>query len=176
VDDQAGKRSRVDLMTKGLSQAFLSLDDNSRGIQAVIEDIKKEIPANIAGVQSGKFGPHESFSGFLRSVKAVWDEIPTNEPEALQKSLEHYLIAYQNTREIHKGLQQLQASYLIAELSRRLGDLEMAREYFKITFREAQESIKDKKNDESTIANTRKILEMATAQLRLSRSNVEVAL
>jgi uncharacterized protein (DUF2225 family) len=176
VGDQAGKRAGVESIMKRLNESCLAVDENSRNIQAVIEEIKKEIPGSPAGTPSGKFGSYDSFPVFLRTVKAFWDEIPMNEAEALQKSLENYLNAYQNTREIRKGLQQLQAAYLIAELSRRLGELERAREYFKITFREAHELIKNQRNDAGTIANTRKILDMATEQLRLSRSNVEASL
>lgn len=110
------------------------------------------------------FGEYPGFCDFLYKVKEKWDEIPTNETEALALALEYYMKAYQDGREIKAGLQQLQAAYLIAELSRRVGDPSQAADYFKISSKLAQELMMKNRNDKSIFSNARKIFEMAIEQ------------
>jgi hypothetical protein len=143
-------------------------------LKSIIDDMR--IEAALKSPSSGasnSFDKHASFSEFLMQVKKQWSEIPLNEIEALSRAVDHYLKSYQSSREIRKGLQQLQAAYLIAELSRRASKHELAMEYFKITMREAHALLTDKGSDKSTQSGARKILDMALEQARLSKATVE---
>jgi hypothetical protein len=119
------------------------------------------------------FGDQPSFSQFLSSVKKIWDEIPTNENESLKKSIEYYIRAYQKGREIGSGLPQLQAAYLIGELSRRIGDYSLAQEYFRITVKEGHRMVVNYKNDQAASSNIKKMLEMAIEQTRSLGREIE---
>ena len=50
------------------------------------------------------------------------------------KFVEYYKKAFADGRNISPGNQQIQASYLIAELSRRIGDYDEAKQYFTSTY------------------------------------------
>ena len=62
----------------------------------------------------------------------------------------------------------MQASYLIAELSRRIGEHAQAKDYFNTTIRTGQEFIYKHKGDPGRTALARKILELAIEQGRLN--------
>ncbi len=113
------------------------------------------------------FWEYSSFRDFLQELKSRFDEIPVNETEALTLALDYYLNAFHNGREIRPGLRQLQAVYLIAELSRRIGRLEQAREYFKKASEIAQEIVSANRNNKSMASNARVILDMSVEQGRL---------
>ncbi len=111
-----------------------------------------------------RFGQYSSIQEFLLELQQAWDGIVTNEREALEKAAYYYKAAYVEGRNIAPGNQQIQASYLIAELSRRVGDYETAREYFNSTIKNGQEFIYRNRNDKTRTALARKILELAIEQ------------
>jgi len=113
------------------------------------------------------FGGYSSFNDFLCEIRERWQGIPLTEFESLNLALQYYLKAYQNSKEIKPGLQQLQASYMIAELSRRVGSGNQAMEYFKNTSKQAHEMMNRNRNDKTIFANAQKILEMSLGQARL---------
>ena len=82
-------------------------------------------------------------------------------------------MAFKDGRDIAQGNQQIQASYLIAELSRRIGDYEQAKEYFNTTIRSGQELVYRHKGDRSRTALARKILELAIEQGRESMAKLK---
>ncbi|MEA3296435.1 MAG: DUF2225 domain-containing protein [candidate division Zixibacteria bacterium] len=112
------------------------------------------------------FGQHNSFVEFLLDLKNTWSDVAVNEREALERAVRYYREAYVEGRDISSGNQQIQASYLIAELSRRMGDYDGARQYFNITIKHGQEFIYQNRNDRSRTALARKILELAMEQGR----------
>ncbi len=114
------------------------------------------------------FSNNSSFFEFLTNLQKKDPNIVTDEKEALKKSVYHYKEAFASGREITPGNQQIQASYLIAELSRRVGDHDSAREYFNSTIKHGQEFIYQNRNDRSRIALARKILELAIEQGKLN--------
>jgi len=118
-----------------------------------------------AGTGPG-FGGHASFVEYLGHLRHRWDAIVTNEHEALRQSVKHYIEAFSEGKDIAPGYQQIQASYLIAELSRRVGDHDTAREYFNSTIKYGQDFIYRNRNDRSRTALARKILELAMEQGR----------
>lgn len=124
-----------------------------------------------AGVDGGSatVGDYASLEAFLMKLRDSWDGVVSNEREALQKAVRYYKAAFAEGRDISPGNQQIQASYLIAELSRRIGDHQTAREYFSSTIKTGQEFIYQNRNDQSRTVLARKIMELAIEQ---GRSNL----
>jgi uncharacterized protein (DUF2225 family) len=112
------------------------------------------------------FGEHRSFREFLRHLRTSWEGVVTDEREALEKAIHHYKEAFARGRDIAPGTQQIQASYLIAELSRRVGDYDGARQYFTSTIKAGQEFIYRNRRDQARTVLARKILELAIEQGR----------
>ncbi|MEW6412649.1 MAG: DUF2225 domain-containing protein [Candidatus Zixiibacteriota bacterium] len=124
-----------------------------------------------AGGDAGvAFGRYHSFTEFLLTLKSRWGGIVTNEKEAMEKAIHYYVEAFAGGRDISPGNQQIQASYLIAELSRRIGDYDQARQYFNSTIKHGQEFIYQNRKDPSRTALARKILELAIEQ---GKANME---
>jgi len=145
-----------------------------RELQTAIDGLRDSgITIERSGQAMKPFGPYPDFYEFLGIAKKEWNEIPLTEIDALNSAIDYYIKAYQSSREIKKGLQQLQAAYLIAELSRRAGRRDLALEYFKICMREYHPMLQEYASDKNTIANIRKIMEMVTDQHRLMQSKVE---
>lgn len=165
--------SKLKSTMENIPQVWSSLLDNVEQLQTEFDEVKKEMhqPHSDSPEPLG-FGEYPAFCDFLYKVKERWNEIPINETEALALALKYYIKAYQDSREIKAGLQQLQAAYLIAELSRRVGDLSQAAEYFKISSKLAQELMMKNRNDKSIFSNARKIYEMVLEQ---GRSVKEIA-
>ncbi len=114
----------------------------------------------------GGFGQFESFAGFLLDLKKSWNGIVVNEQEALRRAVNYYSEAFVEGRGISAGNQQMQAAYLIAELSRRIGDFDGAKQYFNTTIKLGQEFVYQNRQDQSRTALARKILELAMEQGR----------
>jgi uncharacterized protein (DUF2225 family) len=145
-----------------------------QGLQSAIDGLRNSgISVDRSAQEVTSFGPYSDFTQFLSIARKQWNEVPLNESDAINNAINYYLKAYQNGREIKKGLQQLQAAYLIAELSRRVGRSDTALEYFKICMRESRPMLQQYASDKSTIAGIRKIMDMVTDQYRLMQGKVE---
>jgi len=94
----------------------------------------------------------------------IWDGVPRSEKEAVRLAVRYYIGAFENGREISRGNQSIQAAYLIAELSRLIGDHDTARQYFNTTIKMGQDYINEIRGDRTRTALARKILELALAQ------------
>ncbi len=132
----------------------------------------------LGGDPSGEgaaFGNQRSFMDFMLDIKKRWPNAVTGEKEALEKAVHYYKEAFKTGREITPGNQQIQASYLIAELSRRIGDYDGAKQYFNSTIKTGQEFIYNNRNDKSRTALTRKILELAIEQGKLNMEALKSA-
>lgn len=121
------------------------------------------------------FAGHASFQDFLAEMKRSWMDIPITEREALERAVHHYREAFANGRDIAPGNQHIQAAYLIAELSRRIGEHEQAKEFFRSTIKSGQEFIHKHRDDTSRTALARKILELAIEQGRLNLQEAQKA-
>ncbi|MFQ5498871.1 MAG: DUF2225 domain-containing protein [Candidatus Zixiibacteriota bacterium] len=140
-------------------------------IDAVKDIIDEYRSATLGGDGGGNaFGSSPSFTDFLTALGKRWSGIVASEQEALAKAIQYYKEAFTEGRDISPGNQQIQASYLIAELSRRIGDYDGAREYFNSTIRAGQDFIYRHRTDQSRTALARKILELAIEQ---GRSNMD---
>ena len=111
---------------------------------------------------------HLTFLGFLSSLKEIWSEIPLNELEAMKLALKHYRQSYQEIGDITQENQKIQAAYLIAELSRRVGDFQEAESYFEEAKRIGQDFIRSNQDDANKIALARKIVELTKKQGKLN--------
>ncbi|MBD3257615.1 DUF2225 domain-containing protein, partial [candidate division GN15 bacterium] len=108
---------------------------------------------------------------FLASLQ--WQGCVTNEREALERAIHFYKRAFGGGREISEGTPQIQASYLIAELSRRIGNYDEAKQYFTSTIKAGQEFIYRNRRDQSRTQLARKILELAIEQGRANLAAVK---
>ena len=118
-----------------------------------------------APVMSGDgFYDHGSFDEFLVRLSRMWDGVPRNEFEAMRLAVRYYINAFETGKEIGRGNQTVQAAYLIAELSRQIGDHDNARRYFNTTIKMGQEFINEIKGDRTRTALARKLLELALKQ------------
>jgi uncharacterized protein (DUF2225 family) len=126
--------------------------------------MKKSAAETGAAVFSGPFHEYGSFGEFLVALRQHWDGVPLTEMQAVREAIKHYISAFENGKEIGHGNQAIQAAYLIAELSRRSGDHDTARQYFNTTIKMGQEFINEIKGDRTRTALARKILELALAQ------------
>jgi len=149
------------------------------GLQAVsnckeqlsrMSDLAREYKASALGTDDAgttdSFGQSPSFAAFQAEIKQVWDGAVANEQEALEQAVFYYKEAFESGTGIAAGNQQIQASYLIAELSRRIGDYDQARLFFNSTIKYGQDFIYKNRNDQSKTALARKILELAMEQNR----------
>jgi uncharacterized protein (DUF2225 family) len=108
------------------------------------------------------------FGSFLTSVKEVWSQVPLNESEALKWALGYYKQSYQEIRDIDQENQEIQAAYLIGELSRRVGDYQGAKGYFDQAKRIGEDFVERNRDDLNKIALAQKIVELAKKQAELS--------
>ena len=151
------------------------------GVEASLEQLKAteqlldEYKAATIGTDgSGNaFGNYSAFADYLTALKKKWDGMAANEHQALEKAVEYYKRAFEESKDIAAGNQQIQASYLIAELSRRIGQYDQAREFFASTIKHGQEFIYRHREDKSQTALARKILELAIDQNRAMASMTE---
>lgn len=155
---------------EGLKQDIANCDARLAAVRQLLNDHRTALVGGVDGAGPG-FGRYSSFENFLVELKSVWSGAVCNELEAMRQAVSYYREAFANGRDISPGNQQIQASYLIAELSRRTGDHETAKEYFASTIKAGQEFIYQNRHDQSRTILARKILELAIEQ---GRSNLAV--
>lgn len=126
-----------------------------------------------ADTSADGFFKYSSFTDYLDKAQRLWSEIPLNEVEALIKARDYYQAAYEVGDKISAGAGQIQAAYLIAELSRRTGNHANAGVFFNQVIKSGREIINGRKEDSSTINFAKKLLETAMEQARLSRKESE---
>lgn len=155
----------------GLRSHIDQAEGSAGQIRAVLDEYKRQ---QLGGSEGGSrsFGTYSSFAAFLQSVRSLWNGVVFTEQQAIEKAVLHYKEAFANGRDIAPGNQQIQAGYLIAELSRRIGDFDEAKQYFTSTIKSGQEFIHQNRNDQSRIALAKKILELAIEQ---GRANLQAA-
>jgi uncharacterized protein (DUF2225 family) len=149
-----------------LGEQIHSIEQNAGEVGRLVDDFKAAALGGDASGSSQRFGSYSSFSDFLLSMQRIWPQVAVNEREALSRAVENYKASFSAGRDIAPGNQQIQASYLIAELSRRIGDFESAKQYFSSTIKTGQEFIYQNRQDQSRTALARKILELAMEQGR----------
>jgi len=165
----------IQSLRQAISEVSLSVNSlitaDSKFLQ-VITDTEKALTGAEPSSETAFF-EFSSFAEFLKLIRELWDEVPLSEEEALLKAAQYYEKAYQGSGEISQGIQQVQAAYLIAELSRRVNNNENANQYFNQAIRLGREITMSKGLDKSTVSFTKKLLEMAMDQARLNKKESE---
>lgn len=161
-------KDKYDSTLSDLNNAASSSTESLGALRKLLDDYKSDLLGAEGDVSGVKYFSHSSFGEFLTLLSKSWDGIVTSEKEALEKAVSHYKKAFSDGRHISPGNQQIQASYLIAELSRRVGDYDEARQYFTSTIKTGQEFVYRNRNDQTRTALARKILELAIEQGRLN--------
>ncbi len=133
-------------------------------LASTLETLKATPGEQTATVFSEEYFTHRNFEEFLVKLARMWDGVPRNELEAMRFAVRYYISAFETGKEIAHGNQTIQASYLIAELSRQIGDHDTARQYFNTTIKMGQEFINEIKGDRNRTALARKLLELALKQ------------
>ena len=158
-----------------IDQTFESLAQQFEQVTNLLTEYKSAALGGDPSSGEGAFGQFRSFTDFLLDLRQNWNGIVTNEREALEKAVTYYKEAFAEGRDISAGNQQIQASYLIAELSRRIGSYDDARQYFNATIKHGQEFIYQHRNDTSRTALARKILELAIEQGKMNMEALKSA-
>ena len=161
-----------DSRMSALKELSQSAQDNLTQLKTVIDDYRSDVCGGNVDGSGVQFAGFSSFSDFMLDTKRKWDGVVVNEHEALRLAAKHYQEAFKSGKNISAGNQQLQVSYLIAELSRRVGDHDIAKQYFNSTIKAGQEYIYQNRNDKSRTELARKIMELAIEQ---GRNNLKAA-
>jgi uncharacterized protein (DUF2225 family) len=149
-----------------LDELFSLVDGKLESLELVAAEHKKLALGSSGDDIMAGFHEHRSFYDFLSKLAAKYDSIPLNEKSALEFAVKYYVRMYEDGRSVGEGNQQIQALYMIAELSRRTGEFDQAKEYFNKTIRSGQEFIHKNRQDQSRTALAKKILELAIEQGR----------
>ncbi len=174
-NDRAGMSSMIKTAVDSVYKVWNSLKKDVGNLQTEFNKVKQEIVLlNPDAEESSGFYEYPTFVDFLYGVKEKWQDVPVIESEALNYALQYYLKSYQNSREIKPGLQQIQASYMIGELSRRIGNSKQALEYFTITSKQAHEMMNSNRSNKTIFSNAQKILQMTLEQARLLKKPEQV--
>jgi len=150
----------------GYADALIAETDNL--LQLLSQD-QGATETTEGGNDAERYGDYPSYTSFLREIKMHWDGIPTDEMEALGKSLEHYRKAYREGRDIPPGNAQIQLAYMIGELSRRTARYTDARQFFDLAIRTGREWMHKLKNDPTKTALARHIVDLAIDQVHAMR-------
>lgn len=162
-------REQLETKLRELTDHGKGLDGHLDSLRSLLDEYRSTVLGGGDTSGSVAFGKYPSFHDFLVTVKRQWSGVVTNEREAIEKAVFYYKEAFANGHDIAPGNQQIQASYLIAELSRRIGDYDEAKQYFTSTIKSGQEFIYQNRSDQSRVALAKKILELAIEQ---GRSNL----
>lgn len=144
-----------------------------KAIEQLLEEYKAVTIGTDGKSGANRFGNYLDFTDYLLAMKKIWSGVAADEKQALEKAVEYYKRALETSKDIAASNQQIQASYLIAELSRRIGRYEQAREFFTNTIKHGQEFIYQRHEDRSQTALARKILELAIEQNKVMVSTFE---
>jgi uncharacterized protein (DUF2225 family) len=159
-------RDRYDVELDRMNGSLDSTSDRHIALRMLVEEYRAEILGGSTAEGPASFGEHQTFKDYLMMLQRQWNGVVASEQEALEQAIRYYKEAFATGRDIAAGNQQVQASYLIAELSRRIGDYDGAKQFFTSTIKAGQEFIYANRRDQARTALTRKILELAIEQGR----------
>jgi tetratricopeptide (TPR) repeat protein len=170
---QAGQlKSQAESVIKEVLLSVTPLKQAGEKLVDLFDQAEKSLACS-QDTSDGKYFEYATFSDFLLKAKQLWDGVPLSETEALIKARDYYQSAYESGDKIAAGAGQIQATYLIAELSRRTGNYENANSFFNQVIRTGRDIVNNRKGDASTINYAKKLLETAMEQGRLCRKESE---
>jgi tetratricopeptide (TPR) repeat protein len=161
-------RDRWEVQVDDTNSLIEQLHERQANGKRLLHEYREAILGSTGGQGQPTFRDYTSLTDFLIRQQSGWNSIVINEREALEQAIRHYKEAFEGARDIAAGNQQIQAAYLIAELSRRIGDHDGARQYFTSTIKAGQEFIYQNRTDPSRTQLARKILELAIEQGRVN--------
>lgn len=161
-------RDRYDAQLAALNEMITTLREKHRGFRALLGEYREAVLGGTTAQGRPTFREFPSLQDFLLKLQQSWSGIVVNEREGIEQAIRNYKEAFEGARDIAAGNQQIQAAYLIAELSRRIGDYDGARQYFTSTIKAGQEFIYQNRQDPSRTQLARKILELAIEQGRVN--------
>ncbi len=164
-------RERFEAGNNALRAALIGGQEKLEEMRALMDEYRSALMGGGQSDGERQFGKYASFGEFLRQ-EVKWEGKVASESEALEKAAYYYKQAFASGRDIAPGTPQIQVSYLIAELSRRVGDYDEAKQFFTSTIKTGQEFIYQNRRDQSRTALARKILELAMEQ---GRANLAAA-
>ena len=159
-------RERYDGVIAALGEPISNMDRKQQEFKTLHDEYRSTLLGRASGEGRFAFGEHNSLTDFLLKLQQGWSGIVASEHQALEQAVRYYKEAFGSGRDIAAGNQQIQASYLIAELSRRIGDYDGAKQCFTSTIKTGQEFIYQNRRDQSRTVLARKILELAIEQGR----------
>ena len=168
VPEAEGHKKKIEQTIEEINSALAPLAKAGSKLMSVFSDTEKALLGQEMS-QGGAFHNYTSFTSFLTLARDKWDEVPLNEHDAMIKAAEYYQKAYEAGGEISQGIQQVQAAYMIAELSRRAGNTKNADQFFNQTIRMGREMVMGKQADQSSINFIKNLLEIAMEQARLTK-------
>ncbi len=163
-----GYHDRWTTQIEEISALLDKIKESHTGLRDLLHEYRETVLGSASGAGQPAFREFASLSEFLLRHQPGWNGIVVNEREALEQAIKNYKEAFEGARDIAAGNQQIQAAYLIAELSRRIGDYDGARQYFTSTIKAGQEFIYQNRQDASRTQLARKILELAIEQGRVN--------
>jgi len=117
------------------------------------------------GSGADSYAGFPSYTAYLRDLQGRWKGVPFDEGQALAHALRNYRMAYSIGRDIPEGNAQIQLIYMIGELSRRVGELDDARQFLNLTVRNGREWIHKLKADPTRTALVQHLIDLAIEQL-----------
>ena len=162
-----GNKDRFTSALDGFDASVAESCGEAEKVSEVLNEYRQAASGgDAAQLANGGFAGSANFRSYLSECQDRCHGIVMSEQQALKQAVHYYAAAFSEGNDIAPGYQQIQASYMIAELSRRVGDYDMAREYFNSTIKHGQEFIYKNRADRSRTALARKILELAMEQGR----------
>jgi hypothetical protein len=162
----AGVREQPKALFAETSAALTRLLEAHGRVSEAGDRVEHAVLANAPGAAA--FHTFATFEQFLGKAKQLWDQVPTSEREALSRARDWYVKAYENGSEIAEGVSQLQAGYIIGELSRRIGDHAAADRYFNEAVKTGWNLVSGGQHDAATVNRARKLLDMGREQAKLN--------
>ena len=165
-----------DRCIRTVSSMVDNIEGISAGIESMLERLKtRESESGESGSSTESYGDYASYSDFLENLHAKWTGIPTCEWDALSLALEHYKKAFEEARDIPQGNTQIQLTYMIGELARRVGQYQEAQRYFNLAIRSGREWIHNLHDDQTKSAFARHVVDLAVEQMHKIRDSLAVA-
>ena len=164
---EARLRDQPEGVVKEIAASIAALLRSHSELTDVCDRVELALPADASS--GSAFHTFASFGQFLLKAKQLWHDVPATEQEALLRACEYYRKSYETSSDIKEGVPQVQAAYLIGELSRRTGDFETAERYFNTMMKVGGRLANSGIQNASTVNRTRKLLELGRDQARLNR-------
>ena len=162
---------------RAITRILENVEEMSEGVASLTERLSVGgVPdCNTAGVSTEAYGDCPSYAAFLAELHGEWAGVPANEWDALSLALAHYKKAFEEARDIPPGNTQIQLTYMIGELARRVGQYQEAQQFFNLAIRSGREWMQTMANDQTKTALARHVVDLAIEQMHSIRDTLAAA-